>query len=671
MKALFVHQKLDWTIGKLEVRARGALDDVPLRMELARCLLSRGLFHGTGENDCTQALALARKTLNEDPAHAEALVVAGLALLGMDRQQAAARYLEQAEAIEPERPDLFVGLGMSEQVAGDPGSAVRHYEAACRVAPDAWECHLLLGRALMSAARSQGHPRRLIERSQYHLVQALKREPPADQAAPLLKDLGISCMLTGRYREAEKFFIRLREHQRHAPSARYHLGQVAYEMGKYNNAIQHFRQYLRDRPDEAKVLARMAMAWFQLGDYRRARETCHQALMADPADVTARHALGCTLAEEGETTEAVKVFREALKEQPDHLPSYIEMVRLRRALGDQKWLVQALETEVGNYDRLPLGGKLDARRVTRERIRVVLDELRSVGPSTIRAVLGAIDRTQDEGLRFLLWEASCALATASVADGVSARLRDPGRNYGAEVGGQALAVATGIPEPVLSAALQVEETDLKRATVDRHGPAHDVQQHRRNLDLERNRARAWQALLLLAIGMRRSAAGKALLRSWAEAADAELAAAAWAGLAMYGEPDATRRLAHRADHRGAGRVVERLLAQITPRAAHREPRRVSDGEQTRCTTCGRQPDEVTHMMAGGEVVICDQCVLKVRQHRSTLAAPDGATCGLCGRTPFEASGLYRYNGIDVCSSCLQLSLGLLEREEVDRFLAAW
>jgi hypothetical protein len=44
---------------------------------------------------------------------------------------------------------------------------------------------------------------------------------------------------------------------------------------------------------------------------------------------------------------------------------------------------------------------------------------------------------------------------------------------------------------------------------------------------------------------------------------------------------------------------------------------------------------------------------------------------LCSRTSFEARGVYSYNGIEICSECLDLSLGQLEREEVDKFLAAW
>jgi len=212
---------------------------------------------------------------------------------------------------------------------------------------------------------------------------------------------------------------------------------------------------------------------------------------------------------------------------------------------------------------------------------------------------------------------------------------------------------------------------LKRAAVDRHPQAENVSSHRRNVERERANARAYQALLLLGIGVRRSPAGKALLRQWADAADPELATAAWAALAMYGEPEATRRLSERAMQRGSGRAVELLLSRVMPPSGRSQPRRVEDGEKTQCSTCGRESHEVTHMMAGAGAVVCDRCVLKVRQNRSSMMAPDDSHCRLCSRSHFEVSGLYRCNNVDICSSCMKLSLGLLEREEVDRFLAAW
>lgn len=667
--ALFPHQKLDWLIARLEDSAHEKPDDPGIRLELARALVSRGLYHGGGEQQCNRAFGVLRKVLLDDPGSAEGQTLTGLALVGMNRPDGAVKYLDQALRLDPERADLRLALGALARAQGDHGAAVRNLEGACRMAPQAWETHQGLAGALLDLARSQGHPQRLVERAQYHLIRTLSLDPPADQQAPIFRDLGITCLLTGRFKEAEKFFIRLREHEKFKSVATVHLGRVAYELGKYNNAIQHYRQYLRERPDDAEVLARVAMCWFQLGEHARAREACNQALMREPMHLDARHALGCTLLEEGQTQEAMRVFRETLKEYPDHLPSYLELVRTRRRGGDIGWLAQALTTEVGQHDRLPPGGRSGAQAATRERIHVVLDELRTAGPQTLTTVLGAIEHSQDEGLRFQLWEAACEMSVGALADSVTPRLKEPGRHYGPGLGAEALAAAAALPDPVLVQGLALDEADIKRAAVDRHPPAADVKKHRDQLGTERNRARAHQAMLLVAIGTRRSAAGKALLRDWAEAADPELATAAWAGLAMMGEPEATRRLRERAAQRGATPVVERLLGGVTPPAA-RQPRRVSDGEQTRCSTCGRAPHEVSHMMAGGNSVICDRCVMRIATHRRSMVASDEAICGLCHRTHFE-SAVYAYNGHHICNHCLELSMGLLEREEVDRFLAAW
>lgn len=667
--SMFPHQKLDWLVSRLEDGVHDKPDDPGARLKLARALISRGLFHGGGEQQCNRAFGTLRKVLQDDPASAEAHTLSGLALVGMERPEGAVKYLDQALRLDPERADLRMALGALARAQGDVGAAVRQLESACRLASDTWETHLWLSRALLDLAESQGHPQRLVERAQYHLVRALGLGPSPDQQAPLFRDMGITCVLTGKYREAEKFFIRLREHDKHRTTAMYHLGRVAYELGKYNNAIQHYRQYLRERPEDADVLARVAMCWFQLGEHSRAREACNQALMRDPMHLEARHALGCTLLEEGQPNDAMRVFRETLKEYPGHLASYLEMVRTRRRGGDVRWVAQALQSEVRQHDRLPPGGRVGAQAATRERIGVVLDELRAVGPGTLGQVLAAIEHSQDEGLRFQLWEAACEMAVGALADTAGPRLRDPGHCYGPGLGAEALAASVGLPDPVLVQGLHIDESDIKRAAVDRHPPADDVRKHREHLAIERNRARAHQAMVLLAIGTRRSAAGKALLRDWAENADPELATAAWAALAMYGEPEATRRLRDRAVQRGAVPVVERLLSGVTPPAS-RQPRRVSDGEETRCSTCGRAPHEVSHMMAGGTAVVCDRCVMRVATHRRSMTATDEAVCDLCHRTHFEAT-VFAYNGHHICNHCLELSLGLLEREEVDRFLETW
>ncbi len=669
---MFPHKKLDWLTSRLEEQVQSAPDDPELRHELSRAYLSRGLYHGGGESWCNRSLAQARKVLGVDPAHVGALITAGTALIGMGRSDAARRYLDEATRLDNERADLHLAQGALYRSEGDRHLALKHLESACRLAPQSWEVHLYLGRVLSERARELPGSRRLVERAQYHLVQALKLGPSQDLSAPLLRDLGLSCLETGRYREAEKFFLRLREHERYRHVARYHLGMVAYHLGKYNNAIQHFRQYLQDRPDDPRVHARMGMAYLQLTEHRRSREACNQALMLDPSNKLARYTLGCSLLEEGSPAEALRVFKEALQEHPDHMEAYLELARTRRLAGDVGWLVQALGTEVKHYDRLPPGsGPADPRTITRKRVSMLLEQLRSLGPSSTADILRSIDMVQDEGLRFQLFEASCALSTSAIADDVAISLKEPGRSFGLPLARQALSAAAGIPEPVLTKGLAVEEEDLKRAAIDRSGPAPDVQRHRANVERMRNEARAYQALLLLAIAARRSRSGRKLLEDWASTADPELAVAAQSGLAMYGDPKAIAELQARADVCHAGPRVRMLLQGIVPPRAKVPPRAVGDQEEAHCSCCGRTSRDASHLMAGSDAVICEVCVVEVGRKRRSAQAPDEACCGFCGKNQLETKAVYRHQGVDICSDCLELSLGLMEREEVDKFLATW
>jgi tetratricopeptide (TPR) repeat protein len=668
---MYPHQKLDWSAARLEARLAEVPDDADARIELARVCLSRGLYHGGGEAQCSLALQHARKVGQDDPTRAEAHVLAGAALVGMDRPEAAQKYLDEAVRLDAERPDLHLALGAMYRGQGDRHLAIRHLETACRADPTAWEVHLLLGRTLSERAR-QVVGQRLVERAQYHLVQALKLDPSPELLAPVMRDLGVLCLQTGRYTEAEKLFVRLRENPRFSALARKHLGQVAFALGKYKNAIQHYRHYLDAHKDDAHALAQVGMAYLHLGELERAREYCNRALTVDHDHSAARHALACTMIEEGHPNEAMKLLKETLEEHPGDMGSYLELVRLRRRLGDIPWLHRALQAEVQGFDRLPLvGGDASPRGLTRARVAILLDELRAVGPSSITAVLASVDQVDDEGLRFMLWEAACGLAGGHVADEVAVRLREPGRNYSVNLARNALSAAAWLPEPALTAGLNVTLEDIQRATTERRGAQPDIATHRRAVEAEREVARAYQAVLLLAIATRRSRSVRQLLAGWGKDADPELQVAVQAAQVMCGDAEASRALIRRAQEKGAGTIVERLLTQVSPHGRHGEVQPVRGGHDVHCTSCGRTGKEATHLMAGTRAVVCDHCVHEMARSRRTLLAPDDAACHLCGRTHFESRGVYRLNGVDVCAECVDLSIGLLEREEVEQFLAAW
>ncbi len=78
------------------------------------------------------------------------------------------------------------------------------------------------------------------------------------------------------------------------------------------------------------------------------------------------------------------------------------------------------------------------------------------------------------------------------------------------------------------------------------------------------------------------------------------------------------------------------------------------------------------MMAGADAVICDKCMLQIASQRRELQTDDPAVaCGLCSRSGLETRAVYVKGAVAVCASCVDHSLGLLEREEVDRYLATW
>jgi len=62
---------------------------------------------------------------------------------------------------------------------------------------------------------------------------------------------------------------------------------------------------------------------------------------------------------------------------------------------------------------------------------------------------------------------------------------------------------------------------------------------------------------------------------------------------------------------------------------------------------------------------------EIARRRREVATDDAdATCALSGRTALETRAMYAWRGVSVAAEVVDESLGLVEREEVDRYLAA-
>jgi tetratricopeptide (TPR) repeat protein len=675
---MFPHHKLDWNVKRLEKSLEKIPDDINSRLTYALALYSKGRFHDGGEPYFNKALTESRRVLQYEPANVKALLVAGASLVGLNRLDKAQETLERLLTQTDNQPEYYLAIGDLQWKQGLKHQAIRSFETTCRLAPKAWEGHALLGLLLKSRAEDLGYPKRMLERSQFHIVRALQFEAAGPIVALLTQTMGVCCLETGRLDDALTMFQKLQDHPHYKIKARYYLGLVAYHLGKYKNAILYLRQHQRDVPDNPRVHSRIGVCYLHLGEVEKAREACNRALAIAPGDPQARWTLGCALLEEGREEDATRIFRELLADVPEHAPAFQELARLRRNSGDRDWLLKALRSEVALHDRLPIestsagsGRTIQPRAATRERVHILLDAIGQTAARPEIAIIQAMALTTDEGLRFQLWETLLDQVAKARATTVTNWLRTPHKHYSADTGREVVAVASHIPESLLTGGLQLSEEDLRRSAVHRHGSTADIARHRAHIEDERNQARAWQALLLVAIGLQKSRTGRNLLVRWATEADEELANAARAALVLQGDQESVRPLRQHANRHKASHLLDHLLKNVAPTHYRASPRPVSGDEQLTCSICKKRSGEVDHMITGQGCAVCDRCLTTIARDRRKLRSEDPKVqCALSGTNCLESKGIFVFQEVAVSAECLEQSLGLLEREEIDRYLAS-
>ncbi|MGC6493134.1 MAG: tetratricopeptide repeat protein [Myxococcota bacterium] len=676
------HDKLDWIVDRLTRQIDQDPDDPALRRERARATLARAWFHDGGESDLHETLADVRRSLHLDSSSVESLVVGGCALALLDRPEPARRHLDEASNQGINSPLLHAAYGLLAELHHDATGAIRHFETSCRGAPGDWEPHALLGARLASAAQPGGR-QRLIERAMFHLVRALELGPIGPRANALRHTLGQLCLMSGRLDAADALFSQLIDADPWRVEARYHLGLSAAQRGKHKRAVLYFRQHLAEsEARQSDVLARIAACHLHLREPERARDACTRAIAIDSNHLGARWVLGSALVAEGRDDEAKRVLRELLEQAPGHAPAFAELVRMRTLNDDARWLRQALRSEVAVFDRLPAAGgstsrhpdvTSDPRTATRERIKTLIKGLSRTDTEVITTVMSCIDLTTDEGLRFTLWESVLDLMARERVPEVSKTLQEPGATFSAASGREALLLAEHIPDEALATGLTVGEEDLLRAAVDRHGPADDVVELRQRVGLERREARAWQALLLLAIAQRSSNSGHTLLLRWAQDADEELGFAALTGLALLGDSDAAAQVRTHAKAFGLPHLADIALRPRQLMGTPSRPTIVSDDDTLQCRTCGKRGGQVSHMLqsVSGDVAVCAECLTKVARQRSDLATSDPTVrCALTGASLLDDEAVYVYMGVPISQASVDQSLGADERATVDRFVSA-
>ncbi len=121
--------------------------------------------------------------------------------------------------------------------------------------------------------------------------------------------------------------------------------------GRYQEAIEAYRQAIAERPEDAALVEGAGEAYEKLGESGAARASFQRALELDPDNAEANFMLASTLVYEGATADAEASYRRAIALRPDFLKAHARLGYLLDDLGrrdeaqaEYAWVERAYQT---------------------------------------------------------------------------------------------------------------------------------------------------------------------------------------------------------------------------------------------------------------------------------------------------------------------------------------
>lgn len=315
-------------------------------------------------------------TSGDASASAAAHGAMGTLLLAVQSLDAAARYLERAQALAPEDRRWPYYLGYLARSRGALDRAAAHFERALALKDDDLATQLRLADVYLSqgsndkaavlfervlagdgrsAAALFGLGRVALGRGAHadavrHLERALAIAP---QAAAIHYPLSLAYRELGNTSKADEHLKRRQEgsvpfpdpllqavtEPPDSPAVYERHGIRALDAGDWAGAAEQFRKGLALAPHDPSLGQRLGTALFMMGDATGARRELRRVVAESPGFARAHYSLGLLLESDGRMGEAVERFQEAVRLEP----AYVEArVRLASALGRSGRLADAL-----------------------------------------------------------------------------------------------------------------------------------------------------------------------------------------------------------------------------------------------------------------------------------------------------------------------------------------
>lgn len=194
------------------------------------------------KEDYTQTLALCERILEQDPKHLQALNILGISLIHIKDFQNAQRHLQQATALYPKNPTLWLNLGESCALNRQTEEALTHYQQALSLAPAEPRVHQALGNLWLQEAR--------FDKAISSFYRALKFGP---EDVSILFNYGVAQFSAGQTADAIVSFSEVLLLDPHHLGAAKRLGIAHRKQGDKQRAIEHYEAFVSACPGQAEI----------------------------------------------------------------------------------------------------------------------------------------------------------------------------------------------------------------------------------------------------------------------------------------------------------------------------------------------------------------------------------------------------------------------------------
>lgn len=93
-----------------------------------------------------------------------------------------------------------------------------------------------------------------------------------------------------------------------------------------NADIKEIQEMLVQNPGDTSLMRGLALKYYALGDYQKAKETLEQAIVVDPNDALSYSVLGDVLKDMGDLVVAEENYKKAIARDPSYAPTYTKLI---------------------------------------------------------------------------------------------------------------------------------------------------------------------------------------------------------------------------------------------------------------------------------------------------------------------------------------------------------